>query len=123
MPSATPFPPQTPLDDADVLPTLPTSLAAYGGFRRACDGEGKVGKKSRGKGGGRTRGPKGARDKPRKLDKASLDDDLDSYMMRDRKVGTTKLNEDLDDYFKNAKKKAEEEEVKVAPAAAEEKAK
>jgi len=44
-------------------------------------------------------------------------------MMRDRKVGTTKLNEDLDDYFKNAKKKAEEEEVKVAPAAAEEKAK
>merc|ERR1711907_570493 len=84
---------------------------------------GKVGKKSRGKGGGRTRGPKGARDKPRKLDKASLDDDLDSYMMRDRKVGTTKLNEDLDDYFKNAKKKAEEEEVKEAPAAAEEKAK
>ena len=44
-------------------------------------------------------------------------------MMRDRKVGTAKLNEDLDDYFKNAKKKAEEEEVKEAPAAAEEKAK
>jgi len=72
---------------------------------------GKVGKgkNSRGKAGGRTRGPKGSRDKPRKLDKTSLDDDLDAYMLKDKKAGTTKLNEDLDDYFKQGKEKKEQE--------------
>mmetsp|Transcript_3114 Transcript_3114/g.5234 ORF Transcript_3114/g.5234 Transcript_3114/m.5234 type:complete len:101 (-) Transcript_3114:112-414(-) len=63
---------------------------------------------------GRGRGGKG-RGPPRKLDKSSLDDDLDSYMLRDKKSGTHKLNEDLDDYFKKAKEAKEKDGEEAAP--------
>ena len=62
---------------------------------------------------GGKRGGRGGGPRP-KVDKSSLDNDLDAYMLRDKKAGTTMLNEDLDTYFKEAKakKQAEEEAAK-----------
>merc|ERR1712241_747581 len=85
-----------------------------GGQERGTKPKGKNFKGKPGRGRGRGRGGKG-RGPPRKLDKSSLDDDLDSYMLRDKKSGTHKLNEDLDDYFKKAKEAKEKDGEEAAP--------
>ena len=50
--------------------------------------------------------PGGVREKKTPVTRANLDDDLDKYMMRDKKKGASKLNDDLDDYFKQKKEAA-----------------
>lgn len=70
----------------------------------------------RGRGGGRGRG-RGRGNDERTPTADQLDNDLDSYFMKDSKAGGNKLDSDLDSYFKDAKDQKSKADAKE-PAAA-----